>query len=363
MATQNTPPAETEAYYRQLCEHLGMALVAIDGDLTIRAWNAAAARMFGAGADRMIGTSILSTLPQDRREEARRMLSRSIATGETFQLQFQHRDEQGRQRELNGTIAPVVSEGGSRIGASVCIRDVTRRTVLQNELNESRRMASLGELAGAVAHHFNNILGGVITSVDYANATGDPVILARVIRQIGKALYRATTLINGLLAFAEGDRRAEDLGDFTEVVNEIADELERVVEGRGIEFVFNMPQLPVLPIVRSQVRTVLHNIIQNAIEAMPGKGTLRLEVELEEEAIVTRISDTGCGLDAETRTRIFEPFWSTKSKRAKESGEGTGLGLAIAHGLVQMIGGSISVASEPNQGSCFTVRFPRPEAE
>ena len=111
------------------------------------------------------------------------------------------------------------------------------------------------------------------------------------------------------------------------------------------------------------MRTVLHNIIQNAIEAMPNGGALRIDVSLEEEAIITRISDTGCGLDAQARSRIFEPFWSTKSKRATESGEGTGLGLAIAHGLMQMIGGSISVSSEPNQGSCFTVRFPRPGTE
>ena len=181
-------------------------------------------------------------------------------------------------------------------------------------------------------------------------------------QKIGRSLQRASTLIDGLLAFAEGDRRAQDLSDFTEIVNNLADELEPSLEEHGIVFALEMPQLPVLTVARAQVRTVLKNIVQNAIEAMPTGGDLRIAVRLNPRAIVTTISDTGCGLDEATRLRIFEPFWSTKGKLSSETGEGTGLGLAIAHGLAQMIGGSISVSSEPQKGSCFTVSIPRPES-
>jgi signal transduction histidine kinase len=163
------------------------------------------------------------------------------------------------------------------------------------------------------------------------------------------------------LAFAEGDRRADDLSDFTEVVNDVADEFERKIHGRGIELTLHLPELPILSVVRSQVHTILHNIVQNAVEAMPDGGKLQIEVSLAEKALLIRISDTGCGLDAATRSRIFEPFWSTKGSFATQTGEGTGLGLAIAHGLVKMLGGSILVASELSQGSCFTVILPRPE--
>ncbi|MHC4696750.1 MAG: two-component system sensor histidine kinase NtrB [Planctomycetota bacterium] len=357
----DTAQSKTEAYYRQLCEHIGVALIATDADLSIRAWNLAAARMFGAASDRMIGTPVISVIPQNSREEGERILKRPMATGETFQFEFQYRDDQGRERELMGTIAPVVSESGERVGASICIRDITRRMTLQDEVNQSRKMASLGELAGAMAHHFNNILGGVITSVDYANESGDPAVLRRVTRKIGRALQRAATLVNGLLAFAEGDRRADDLSDFTEVVNDVADEFERATERRGIELILDMPQLPVLSVVRSQVHTILHNIVQNAIEAMPDGGTLRIDVSLEDKSLITRVSDTGCGLDEAARVRIFEPFWSTKGMISTDTGEGTGLGLAIAHGLVQMLGGSIRVTSELKKGSCFTVILPRPD--
>ncbi|MCH7995851.1 MAG: HAMP domain-containing histidine kinase, partial [Planctomycetes bacterium] len=153
--------------------------------------------------------------------------------------------------------------------------------------------------------------------------------------------------------------------DFTEIVNDLAEEIEKAVEGRNIEFVLTMPQLPVMCVERMRVRTVLHNIAQNAIEAMPDGGTLTIDVSLDDEKIVTRICDTGVGLDEAAKSRIFEPFWSTKGELTpqSDSAEGTGLGLAIAHGLVQTIGGTIEVTSEPGKGATFVVTLPRPASQ
>ncbi len=354
------PGTGTETYYNQLCEHLGVAVIATDLELNIRAWNAAATRTFGAAADRMIGTPIAQIIPQERRLIAERMLRRAMETGETIQLEFQHRNAQGTPRELAGTIAPVIAESGERIGASICIRDITRRIELQSELDESRKMASLGEMAGAIAHHFNNILGGAVTSIDYASASDDDELKSRVFDQVGQALQRATTLVNGLLAFAQGDRRAEDLSDLTELINQLADDIERNIEGRAIELKVNLPEMPALPVVHVPIMTILQNITQNAIEAMPDGGKLAIEVSLNDDSVVILISDTGCGLDESAKSRIFEPFWSTKGFAGAGKGEATGLGLAIAHGLVQMVGGSISVTSKVGVGSSFRVTFPRP---
>jgi len=355
-------PIGTDTYFRQLCEHLGVALIATDLDLNICVWNSAAARTFGAAAERMIGTPVTQILPQERREMAERTLRRAIETGETIQFEFQHRDAQGERRELAGTIAPVVSESGVRTGASVCIRDITRRISLQKDLSESRKMVALGEMAGAIAHHFNNILGGMVTSIDYANASDNAAVKGRVLDQVGRALQRATTLVNGLLAFAEGDRRADDLSGLAEIVNKLVDEIEETIEGRNIEFVVNMPELPAVPVAQVQVMTILRNITQNAIEAMPGGGSLWIDISVDSQSVIILIGDTGCGLDETAKSRIFEPFWTTKGPLATRVGESTGLGLAIAHGLVNMIGGTISVTSEVGKGSCFRVTLPRPDA-
>ena len=349
-----------EAYFRELCEQIGVALIATDDELNIRTWNAASGRMFGAAAERMIGTPVILVIPQDRRIPAERMFRRAVEAGETSELEFQHRDSRGEARELSGTIAPVVSETGDRIGASICLRDITRRMHLQAEVHESRKMASLGAMAGAIAHHFNNILGGVVTSIDYANACADISVTRRVLGQTSRAVMRAAALVNGLLAFAEGAPRADDLSDLTELINDLADELERTIQGRKIEFVLDLPLLPVVPVPRTQLLTILRNIAQNAIEAMPNGGALRMDVSVSETAAVIVISDTGVGLDKDAQSRIFEPFWSTKSNRVAGSTGATGLGLAIAHGLAQVIGATITVASEPNKGSTFTVTIPHP---
>ncbi len=347
-------------YFSQLCEHLGVALIATDLDLNIRVWNAAAARTFKADAQGMVGRPITSIMPEERRHVAERTLRRAIETGETIRFEFHHRDSQGERLELVGTIAPVVSASGKRTGASVCIHDITRRIALQNELSESRKMVALGEMAGAIAHHFNNILGGMVMSIDYSQASGDAAVKARVLEQVGTGLQRATALVNGLLAFAVGDQRANDLGDLTEVVNAVADDLEEQLEGRGIELIVALPKLPVIPVARVQVMTILRNIVDNGIEAMPDGGSLRIDVSLSDDSIVILIEDTGCGLDESAKSRMFEPFWTTKGVLTTGTEKATGLGLAIAHGLVQMLSGTISVTSQVGKGACFRVTFPRP---
>lgn len=346
------------AYYRVLCETLGVAVIATDRELTIRTWNASAARMFGAGAETMIGTPLAKVVPQDRRNIADRMCRRALETGETIQFEFQHRDEQGEKRELAATVAPVVSDAGERFGVSVCVRDITRRIGLQAELMEGRKMIALGEMAGAIAHHFNNILGGMVTSIDFSVSSGDVEIQSRVLQQVGMALTRATTLVNGLLAFAEGDQRAEDLADFTEIINELADEFEPQAAAFHVRFTLTMPKLPVIPFPRVQLLTIFRNILRNGLEAMPRGGELRLDVSRQEQSMVILVEDTGCGLDESAKSRIFEPFWTTKNSVSSPGGRATGLGLAIAHGLVQMLGGTISVTSQPARGACFRVTLP-----
>ena len=349
----------TDLYYRQLCEHAGIALIGTDLALNIQSWNLAAARMFGAATERMIGTPITSVIPEDRRRAAMRMLLRSIKTLATFQFEFQHRDEHGNRRELTGTIAPIVLESGECVGTSIAVRDISRRILLEDELHQGRKMIAMGELAGAVAHHFNNILGGAITSVDFARSAGDPGLQTRVLGQLADALQRATALTNGLQAFAEGDQRETKQGSFVEVIKDVADDIRDLIADRPIEFKLELPELPEMPVPQAQVSTILHNIVQNALEAMPGEGTLELAVVVDSDSIVTRITDSGRGLDANAIPRIFEPFWSTKSLLTSMTGEGVGLGLAIAHGLIQVIGGSITVSSKVGEGSCFKISIPR----
>ncbi len=336
-----------------------MALIATDRELNIRTWNTAAGRIFGASAEGVIGAPVMTIIPHDRRAAAERMFQRAVEAGESSEIEFQHRDSKGDSRELSGMVAPVVSHTGQRIGASICVRDITRRIHLQAELHESQKMVALGQMAGAIAHHFNNSLGGIVTSIDYAAASTDPAVVKRVLGQTNQALIRAAALINGLLAFAQRGTPTDDLSDLTELLNELADDVERAIKGRGIEFHLHLPKLPVVPVPRVQLTTILRNITQNAVEAMPNGGTLRIDVSLTDASVRIGVSDTGRGLSKDELPRIFEPFWTTKQPDIAGVGALSGLGLAIAHGLAQVIGATITATSELGKGSSFTVSVPR----
>jgi len=356
--TTSAPLGLDTDYYRYLCDNLGVALVAVDRDGHITFWNSAAARLFGATAESMMDTPVASVIPHDHRAAAEEAIREVIAGGDTREFEWQQRDAQGQRREQIVTIAPIVSRTGETMGASLCIRDITQRIAIQNKLNETRHMTSLGEMAGAVAHHFNNILGGVITSIDYANSCREGGVDQRFLKGIARSLAKATYLAKGLLAFAEGDRLANDWSDLTEVVYGVADEVESMIATRDIRFSLLLPRLPVRPVPRIPVATILRNIAQNAVEAMPDGGALTMEVVLDGDDAVVRISDTGVGISEEAMLRMFEPFWTTKGVLGDGITQAAGLGLPIAHGLAKMIGATISVTSEPGKGSSFFVRIP-----
>lgn len=347
------------SFFQQLIDHTGVAVVATDRHLRINTWNASAARMFGSSRDAMIGAPVTSIIPEPQRSLAGRLFRRALAHGESSNLEFEYPTSAGARRELILTLSPVVNSSGERVGASAMIRDITKRIRLQEEVLESRKMAALGEMAGAVAHYFNNTLGGIVTSVDFARASENPQLKARTLEQIGAALARMTPLLQGLLSFAEGDRRTDDLSDYRELVFSIADEFETVAEDRGIELIVDVSAVGVSPLPRARTMTVLRHVVQNAVDAMPEGGKLTIHGSVQGPMIVTRISDTGVGLDPAELSRVFEPFWSTKTGKLETAGKAPGLGLAVVHGIVQMMGGTISATSSPGEGSCFTIRLPR----
>jgi two-component system NtrC family sensor kinase len=165
------------------------------------------------------------------------------------------------------------------------------------------------------------------------------------------------------LTIAEGDRRADDLSDYTELVLAVADEFEVQAESRGIELGLDVSGVGVHALPRTRTMTILRHVVQNAIDAMPRGGRLTIQGSIQGPMIVTRVSDTGKGLEPEELSRVFEPFWSTKPSQPGEVSRTPGLGLAIVHGIVQMMGGTISATSRPGEGTCFTIRLPKSTLE
>jgi signal transduction histidine kinase/ActR/RegA family two-component response regulator len=244
----------------------------------------------------------------------------------------------------------------------------------EKQLVQSQKLEAVGRLAGGISHDFNNLLTVILGYTDISKRSlkeGDPLL--RNLEEIGKASERAASLTRQLLAFSRKQVMQPKVFDLNTVVNDLKKMLRRMI-GEDIELrVISETDLGNIKADPVQLEQVIMNLVVNARDAMPRGGKLSIEtsnVYLDEsyarehvsvdpgEYVMLAISDTGCGMDEETRQHIFEPFFTTK-----ESGKGTGLGLSMVYGIVKQSGGNIWVYSEEGRGTTFKIYFPRVTAE
>ncbi|HNO78888.1 MAG TPA: PAS domain S-box protein [Phycisphaerae bacterium] len=352
--------ATPDDLHRLLFNQAGMAMVAVDRDGKITAWNRAAQRIFGAPATEMLGSDWVSLIPLGERENASRLMTECLNDGSVAEFEFAMRDELGERRKLAVIVTPVAKSDGQPLGGLACVRDITNRLVLQERLAYQTKMAALGEMAGAMSHHFNNMLGSIVTSVDFALQSQDPEVLSRVLRKTADTLNRSTNLVSNLLAFAEGDFRDATYCELGEAVIDTVSETQRRIIGTKIELDCRIDLIPVLPVPRTAMMTMLRNLVDNAIEAMPEGGKLTMVLSDAGECARIVVADTGLGLDEESISRIFEPFYTTK-RTDHDPVFNRGLGLAVAHGILKVLHGSFSVKSTPGHGAEFVVTLPYAE--
>jgi two-component system cell cycle sensor histidine kinase/response regulator CckA len=243
----------------------------------------------------------------------------------------------------------------------ISIRKLAERTRLDlaDQLRAAQKMEAIGGLASGIAHDFNNLLSVILCYTEFALQRlpdGDPI--RDDLFEVEKAGQRATALTRQLLAFS----RKQVLQPVPLDLNHVAENLEKMLQrilGEDVELVSKLaPDLGLTMADPGQLEQVIMNLVVNARDAMPGGGSLTIETRNVDHAgrscVVLSVTDTGCGMDAQTRARVFEPFFTTK-----EADKGTGLGLSTAYGIVKQSGGDLWVESEPGRGSRFIVRLPR----
>lgn len=255
----------------------------------------------------------------------------------------------------------------------VILQDITERKHLEEQVRQSKKMEAVGQLAGGVAHDFNNMLTIIAGHGDLlaedSTLTDDQ---RRSIEQIRQACVRASSLTAQLLAFSRRQVMQPKVLNLNDVVANVEPMLRPLVGEHITLFTVLSPGLGHVRADPNQLEQVLINLTMNARDAMPDGGTLAIETgdcDLDEDGIARqrldarpgryvslRVADTGVGMDEDTLTRIFEPFFTTKPK-----GKGTGLGLSTVYGIIKQSGGSIAVCSRPGQGASFTIYLPRVE--
>ena len=348
-----------------------VAIIAMDLQGNVKVWNPGAERMFGWTASEVLDQPY-RTVPPDKQEEFV-SLTHSVLRGESFAgIETRCMKKNGTILDVSVSIAPLKNAAGDISGMMAVIDDITQSKSLEAQLSQAQKLESIGRLAGGVAHDFNNLLmviNGHSELVISQLHEQDP--LRRDIEEIRKAGDRAAALTRQLLAFSRKHVLQPSILNLNTVMEDMKKMLRRLI---GEHIALDITLAPDLGCVRadaSQMSQILMNLLVNAQDAMPAGGRLHVETsnvtfgpgELTDrpdappgDYVWLEVSDTGVGMDRETKAHLFEPFFTTK-----EIGKGTGLGLSTVYGIVKQSGGFITVQSEPGRGSSFRVYLPRVE--
>jgi PAS domain S-box-containing protein len=361
---------EVEARQGAILEAAHDAILTIDQQLNIREFNPAAEQMFGRSRTDILGRNVELLLPPSERIGQLTAFSRYLTAGDgplaRRRLELTCVKADGTEFPVELTVARLGSD--SRAIITGFIRDITERRLLEEQLRQSQKLEAIGRLAGGVAHDFNNILMSIMGAadlllLDLADGAGAHDEAA----EIKRSVQRGASLTRQLLAFSRRQTARPQLLTLSDVVGGMDPMLRRLI-GPEIEFAIDLQgndtKVRADP---SQIEQVVLNLVVNSRDAMPHGGRMTATVDsvrLDETAAVAlveghageyarlTISDTGMGLDEQTKARLFEPFFTTKE------GKGTGLGLSIVYGIVKQSGGYISVVSEPGRGASFVVYLP-----
>jgi PAS domain S-box-containing protein len=323
----------------------GVALVDFEG--RIQRSNDSMSRLLGMEKTQLAGldcTKLWRSLSTDQQPFTRAMSNRKR---ETVELEY-------NGRRFSVTVDPILDEAGRPTGAVQIVSDVTGHRQLEEQFREAQKLETVGTLAAGVAHDFNNLLTSIMgnTSLVLGDLAEEDPAHARL-TDVVHASQRAADLTRQLLAYSGKGRHFLQKVELSKLLHSIRSLIEATTP-KKIALNFRLvPDLPAVEADSNQLQQIVMNLVNNAIEAIgENAGCISISTGLDTEGCpYLEVGDDGCGMDAETKKRIFDPFFSTKFT-------GRGLGLAAVAGIVRGHKASIRVTSELRQGSTFRVSFP-----
>ena len=371
---RSDPERAAEVRFMRFFDHTPMAIATVDRTGSVVRANARFAKLAqGLGLDAAANKSIFRAVNvRDRGLLIAAINQAAAGQGDIKPVEVML--EGASERWGQFFVTPVEQDERETEAAIIYLLETTERRALENQINQSQKMDMVGQLAGGIAHDFNNVLSAIMMANDFllnAHKPTDPSF--QDIMQIKQNATRAATLVRQLLAFSRRQTLRPQVLDLGEALSDLTMLLRRLIgEKVKLDLVHGRDLWPVKVDV-SQFEQVIVNLAVNARDAMPDGGKLTVRtanVSAEESAqlaykgmpaadyVRIDVVDTGTGIPAEIRDKIFEPFFSTK-----EVGKGTGLGLSTVYGIVKQTGGFVYVDSEAGVGTSFHIFLPRHHSE
>ncbi len=356
-------------FLQQLIDSIPIPVFYKNSDGLYLGCNKAFEAFIGLPRDRIVGRTVYDMAPQELADVYHQAdFALYCRPGvQVYESSILHAD--GTRHNVIFSKASYVDANGRVSGLVGAIMDVTERKNLEAQLNQAQKMEAIGQLAGGIAHDFNNILTAIIGYAEIVimrMEKDNP--LRHYVEQVLNSAGRAADLTSGLLAFSRKQVLHPQPLDLGETVHDVKKMLARLIL-EDIDFRTTVDDTEMVVMAdKGQIVQVLMNLVTNARDAMPTGGTLTIDVYpavMDEKFVIGHgfgkpgkyacisVTDTGTGMDEETRKKIFEPFFTTK-----EVGKGTGLGLAIIYGIIKQHNGYVTVESATGTGTTFRVYLP-----
>jgi PAS domain S-box-containing protein len=353
------------------------AIITVDTNQRIVVFNKSAEEIFHCSASEALGQLLEKFIPERFRASHRQHVQKFSNTGVTARSMYSPGTlfgirADGEEFPIEATISQVNDNTEKLL--TVILRDIGARVRMEAELRHAQKMEAVGQLAGGVAHEFNNFLGVILGYTELlTHEEGQSEVLRRNLAEIKAATQHAASLTRQLLMFSRKQVSQTEVLDLNQSVWEGHKLLRRLVPANIDIVPVLAPAAAWVKVDAGQVQQVLINLVINARDAMPEGGKIVIEIsniEIDTASasqhgdlpagsyVDLSISDTGCGMNEEALGHIFEPFYTTKGP-----GKGTGLGLSTVYGIVKQSGGQITVQSATGKGTIFRIYLPKAQTE
>jgi len=346
---------ELKDYNENILESLDSGIVVLGLDGQVARWNRAMEALDGRRRDEVLGRPLEEVLPAAFLDALRGSLVLGNQ-GEIAQIYKLHLPAaNGRSLMVNVSVAPFQAGPAERCGTILILDDVTARVRLEEQLQHTEKMASVGLLAAGVAHEVNTPLAGISSYTQLLRGQldeADP--RQQLLEKIETQSFRAARIVSNLLNFSRSSGTEFEQIDVNKALLDVLSLVEHQLDGSRIRLRRELASdLPPVRGNENRIQQVFFNLILNARDAMPRGGWLTLVTYADADTVVVEVKDTGHGIRQEHIRRIYDPFFTTKG-----IGRGTGLGLSVSYGIVQEHGGAIFVESAPGKGTNFQVALP-----
>jgi PAS domain S-box-containing protein len=342
-------------FSENILESLNDGLAVVNRDDRIVRWNRRLEELYGVRHEDAVSRSLEEVFSAGFFEVLRSARRESTEGGAFYRVPLATRHEPSRRLLVNVATTPLRESDGAVAGTIVIIEDISSRVQLEEQLQISEKMASIGLLAAGVAHEVNTPLTGIssFTQMLLQGAPPDDP-KTKVLEKIERQTFRAAKIVNGLLNLARPAQTDAGPVEMNAVVNDVLSLLEHQLRTGRIQVRKELTPVAALAQgIEYKLQQVFLNLFLNARDAMPRGGWLTIVTRVDGENAVVEIADTGSGIPPDQMSRIYDPFFTTK-----DLGKGTGLGLSITYGIVQEHGGTITCDSSVGQGTRFTLTLP-----